>query len=129
MFEDIKNFLKRSWGYILAGLGVVLGLGFFRKKVDHYETIVQKLHDSHQRELDEIKKSREEELKKYEENERKYQERMAIIEKEYENAKKELDDKKRTEVEKIVKKYSDKPDQLAQRLADVTGFKIIMPKE
>jgi hypothetical protein len=129
MLDKIKNFFKNSWGYLVAGIGVVFGLAFFRKKVDHYENIVQKLQDSHQKELDEIKKAREEERKKYEENERKYQERMAAIEKEYETAKKELDEKKRKEVEDIVKKYGNQPDKLAQRLAEVTGFKIIMPQD
>jgi hypothetical protein len=129
MFDKIKSFLKKSWGYLVAALGVVLGLVFFRKKVDHYENIVQGLQDSHQKELDEIKKARKEEREKYEENERKYQERMAIIEKEYETAKKELDEKKRKEVEGIVKKYGNQPNKLAEKLAEVTGFKIIMPQD
>lgn len=129
MFENIKNFFKKSWGYLVAGLGVVFGVMLFRKKVDHYENIVQKLQDSHQKQLDEIEAARKEERKKHEENERKYQERMALIEKEYEAAKAELDEKKRKEIEGIVKKYGDQPDKLAQRLADVTGFKIIMPED
>jgi Skp family chaperone for outer membrane proteins len=129
MFENIKNFFKKSWGYLVAGLGVVFGVMLFRKKVDHYENIVQKLQDSHQKQLDEIEAARKEERKKHEENERKYQERMALIEKEYEAAKAELDEKKRKEIEGIVKKYGNQPDKLAQRLADVTGFKIIMPED
>ena len=129
MLENIKNFFKKSWGYIVAGLSVVLGLMFFRKKVDHYENIVQKLQESHQKQLNEIEAARKEERKKHEENERKYQERMALIEKEYETAKAELDEKKRKEIEGIVKKYGNQPDKLAQRLADVTGFKIIMPED
>lgn len=129
MLENIKNFFKKSWGYIVAGLSVVLGLMFFRKKVDHYENIVQKLQESHQKQLNEIEAARKEERKKHEENERKYQERMALIEKEYEAAKAELDEKKRKEIEGIVKKYGNQPDKLAQRLADVTGFKIIMPED
>lgn len=129
MLDKIKVFFKRSWGFFVAGTGIVLSLAFFRKKIDHYENIMQKLHESHQKELNDIKAAREEERKKYEENEKKYQERMAIIEKEYDAAKKQLDDKKREEVGKIVKKYGGKPDQLAQKLSEVTGFKIIMPEE
>ena len=53
---------------------------------------------------------------------------MEIIEKEYETAKKELDEKKKSEVATIVRKYADKPDQLAERLAQVTGFKIVLPE-
>jgi len=127
MLEKIKNFFKNSWGYIVAGIGLIFGLTLFRKKVDHYENIVQKLQESHQKELDEIKKARDEERKKYEENEKKFQERMAAIEKEYDTAKKELDEKKRKEIAGIVKSYGNQPDKLAQRLNDVTGFKIILP--
>jgi len=129
MLEKIKNFFKNSWGYIVAGIGLIFGLTLFRKKVDHYENIVQKLQESHQKELDEIKKARDEERKKYEENEKKFQERMAAIEKEYDTAKKELDEKKRKEIEGIVKSYGNQPDKLAQRLTDVTGFKIILPED
>lgn len=129
MLDNIKNFFKKFWTYLVAGLGVALGVVLFKKKVDSYENIVQKLQESHQKELDEIEAARKEERKKYEENEKKYQERMAVIEKEYTDAKKELDEKKRKEVEGIVRNYGNQPDKLAQRLAEVTGFKIIMPED
>ena len=129
MLDKIKNFFKNFWGYLVAGIGLVFGLALFRKKVDHYENIVQKLQDSHQKELDEVKKARDEERQKYQENEKKFKERMAAIEKEYDEAKKELDEKKRKEIEVIVKNYSNQPDKLAQRLAEATGFKIILPED
>lgn len=129
MLDDIKNFFKRFWGYLAVALGAVLGIVFYKKKVDVYENIVQKMQESHEKELNDIKKAREEEREKYEENERKYKERMAAIEKEYEAAKIEFDAKKRTAAEKIVRTYGNKPDKLAEKLAEVTGFKIIMPEE
>ena len=129
MLNKIKEFLNNSWGYLVAGISVIFGLVLFRKKVDHYANVVQKLDDSHQKQLRELKKAREEEQEKYEENERKHHERMAAVEKEYETSKKELIEKKRREVEIIVRNYGDQPDKLAQKLAEVTGFKIIMPQD
>ena len=129
MLDKIKDFFKKFWGFFVAGLGVAAGFLLVKKKVEYYDDVVQKLQDSHQKELDEIKMAQEEERQKYEENERKYKERMEIIEKEYETAKKELDEKKKSEVATIVRKYGDKPDQLAERLAQVTGFKIILPED
>jgi len=129
MLTKIKNYLRKYWGYFVAGLSVVFGLIIFRKKTDRYENIVQKLQDSHYKQLDEIEKARKEELAQREENERKYQERIVAIEKEYEKAKIEFDEKKRKQVDVIVKIYSAEPDKLAQRLAEVTGFKIIMPED
>jgi len=128
MLENIKSFFKRFWGYLAAGLGLALGLSFYKKKVDVYEDIVQKMQQSHEKELEAIKKAREEERAKYEENERKYKERMAAIEKEYEAAKVEFDAKKKSAAEKIVRTYGDKPDKLAEKLAEVTGFKIVLPE-
>lgn len=124
-----KDFLKRYWGLIVVGGGIILGALFYKKKVDVYESIMQKMQESHQKELDDIKKAREEERTKYEENEKKYKERMVAIEKEYEAAKIEFDARKKTAAEKIVKNYGSKPDKLAERLAEVTGFKIIMPED
>jgi hypothetical protein len=128
MLDRIKDFFKKFWGFFVAILGVGAGLLLVKKKVEYYDDFVQKLQQSHQKEVDEIKAAREEERKKYEENERKFKERMEIIEKEYETAKKELDEKKRTELINIVRKYGNKPDKLAERLAQVTGFKIILPE-
>lgn len=129
MLKKTKDFLSKFWGYFVAGLGAIIGIIFFKKQTDSYENIVQKLQESHEKELDEIKKAREEERKAYEENEKKYQERMAVITKEYEIAKKNLDEKKRKEIERIVRDYNDQPDKLAQKLAEVTGFVVVMPED
>lgn len=129
MLKKIKEFFSKFWGYFVAGFGAIAGIIFLKKQTDNYETIVQKLQESHEKELDEIKKAREEERKAYEANEKKYQERMALVEKEYEAAKKNLDEKKRKEIEDIVRNYSNQPDELAKKLAEVTGFVIIMPED
>ena len=129
MLENIKNFLKKSWGYLIVICCAALGLILYKKKVDSYENVVQKMQGFHQKELDEIKEARENERKKYEENERKYKERIQVVENEYESAKIAFDIKKKIAVEKIVRTYGNKPDQLAQKLAEVTGFKIIMPED
>ena len=90
---------------------------------------MRSMQESHQKELDEIKKAREEERKGYEANERKYKERMAIIEKEYEEAKTAFEAKKQSTVKQVITVTGGKPDKLAERLAEVTGFKIIMPED
>lgn len=134
MFENAKNniinLFKRFRIYIVVAI-VGLALGFFLSKNmtnnHEYETIVQNLQESHKKELEEIQKATEEERKKYEENERKYKERMALIEKDYNESKSVLKEQKVAEVINIVKSYSGKPDQLAERFAKVTGFKVILP--
>lgn len=125
----LKDFFKKYWGLLIFAVFIVSSIAFYKKKVDVYESIMHKMQESHQKELDDVKKTREEERTKYEENEKKYKERMAIIEKEYETAKAEFEARKKTTAEKIIKNYGNKPDKLAEKLAEVTGFKIIMPAE
>jgi len=130
MLENIKVFLKKSWVYIMIGIGIAAATTvILKKKVDEYENVIQRMQTSHQEELDEIEEARKEERKKYEENERTYKERMATIQKEYDDAKKIFDEKKKSDVIDIVKKYNGKPDQLAERFSKVTGFKIILPED
>ena len=130
MLENIKDFFKRFGVFVIVvGVGIAVGVSLFKKKVNHYEDIVQKLQESHQKELNEIEAARKEERKKFEENERAYKEKVAAIEKEYADAKKVFDEKKKSAADGIVKKYDGKPDQLAERFAKVTGFKIVLPEE
>jgi flagellar motility protein MotE (MotC chaperone) len=130
MPEAIKDFLKKIGIYIVVAIiGIAFGVSLFKKKVKEYENIVQKLQESHKKELDEIQKAREEERKKYEENERKYKERMEAIEKEYNETKKIFEERKASEVKKIVKVYGGKPDQLAEKFSKATGFRVVLPED
>ena len=127
--NDVVNFLKKNWIFFLIVLITILGLVSHRKKVDTYENIMRSMQESHQKEIDELKKIREEERKGYEESERKYKERMENIEKEYEEAKAALREKKQIAVKQVITVTGGKPDKLAERLAEVTGFKIVMPED
>lgn len=129
MLNNIKDFFKKFWGLFATGFGIIFGMIIFRKKVDSYENITKKLQDSHQKQLDEIEIARKEEKQELEENEKEYRKKIVFIEKEYKTAKIKLDEKKRKEIEVIVKTYGNQPEKLAQRLTHVMGFKIIMPKE
>jgi hypothetical protein len=129
MLQNIKDFFKKFWGFFVAGFGIVAGLLLVKKKEADDSALIQALEDSHKKEIEEINRAREAERQQYEENEKKYKATMAAIQEQYEKAKKDLDEKKKTEVATIVRKYGNKPDQLAQKLAEVTGFKIILPED
>ena len=129
MLEKIVNFLKRFWIYFAIGLGVILGASIFLKKDNDYNDFIEKLQESYKKQLQEINDIRDQERAKYKENEQKYKETISLIEAEYEIMKQEFNDKKKKEVEKIVKKYDNKPNELAQKLSEITGFKIILPEE
>ena len=86
------------------------------------------MRDSHRKELDDIEKERILERSRYEQNEKKYLEDLAIIQEKYEKAKIDLDEKKKKEIEDILKTYGNRPDELAKKLSEVTGFKIVLPE-
>jgi 50S ribosomal subunit-associated GTPase HflX len=123
------DFLKKFWGYFVAAGAIFFGVVVLKRKLEDYDQLIEKLQGAHDEQIKVLNKIREDERAKYEENEKKYQARMAVIEAEYEKAKQELDDNKRKRVEGLVKKYSDKPDVLSKKLADLTGFEVVLPKE
>jgi len=129
ILDKIKSFFGRFWGFFIAGFGIFAGILFFKKKNDDSLEIIKQIQDSHTKEIQELNKIRDEERASYEENEKKYKDRMAVIEQQYEASKKIFDEKKKEEAKKIVKQYSDKPEELAKKLSEVTGFKVILPEE
>lgn len=129
MLLSIKDFLKKFWGYLVAGVGIVVGLFLFKRKTTTYELQIDDLRNSHKKQIEDINNARDAERKQYEENERRYQEALKAIQKKYDDAKKDLDDKKKSDIKEIVDKYGKRPDVLAQKLSEVTGFKIVLPEE
>ena len=128
MLEKIQIFLKKFWGYFVAGFGIIVGIFLFKKKTDSYDSTIRDMRDSHRKELDDIEKERILERSRYEQNEKKYLEDLAIIQEKYEKAKIDLDEKKKKEIEDILKTYGNRPDELAKKLSEVTGFKIVLPE-
>jgi len=129
MLKNIEDFFKKFWGLFVAGFGVIACFLFVKKKEADTTDLIQSIEDSHKKEIEEINKAREAERQQYEENEKKYKATMVAIQEQYEKAKKDFDEKKKAEAATIVRKYANKPDQLAQKLAEVTGFKIVLPED
>jgi Skp family chaperone for outer membrane proteins len=123
------DFLKKFWGYFAAAGVIFFGVVVLKRKFDDYDALIEKLQGAHDDQIKALNKIREEERAKYEENQKKYEARMAAIEAEYEKAKQDLDEEKRKKVEDMVKKYSNKPDVLAKKLSDLTGFQVVLPEE
>ena len=123
----VKEFFRKSWGYIVAGISIFIGLFLFKRKSDDYQLQIDDLKTVHKKELEEVYKARELERKQYEENEKKYQLALKSIQKQYDDAKKILDDKKKENIKEIIVKYGKRPDVLAQKLSEVTGFKVVLP--
>lgn len=121
--------IKKYWQYLVMALGAVLSVVIFRKRDDSYADDLKKINDAHKKELHDIELAREEEHRKNVENEKRLSEALAHVQRQYDDAKKNLDDKKRKEIEDIVRKYANDPDELAKQLSAATGFSVVLPTE
>ena len=120
-------YVKKYWSLVALVGGVVFAVVFMRKQGSDFAENLKKIQDLHDEELKKIQEVRAEEKRQHEENQRKLQEALATVQQHYDEAKKDLDAKKKAQIEDLVKKYKDDPDELAKRLSEATGFTIILP--
>lgn len=125
--QIVLAFMKKYWWVFLAIAGFIIYKLVFRQPGGDIAQTLADIQKKHEEELRAIREADERRAKAYEENNRKLQERLSEIERQYAQAQQELDDKKRKELAKILDESRDNPDELAKRLADAAGFKIILP--
>jgi len=121
------SFVKKYWQVMLLGLSVLATVVLFKKQQSDFANELKKINDAHQAEVDAINKARQEEIDQHNRDEKVLKDALAAAQKEYDAASKSLDEQKKKEIEQLVKQYSNDPTQLAQKLSDATGFKIILP--
>ncbi len=124
----VKDFFRKYWQYIVAfgaGIAAVLLL----KKKPPVQDDVKTIRDSYDKQIDKINNVRQVERDKQDELSEKLQSDLSVVEKQYEQQKKNLDEKKKDEIKTILQQHQDDPVELAKKLSEVTGFKVIMPKE
>ena len=119
--KKIWVFLKTHW-YI--PVIIVLGL-LIRSKSDHFLKMLQITKDSYNKQIEEIDKINEETEAKKENIHKEYEKTISEIEKEFKKKNEELKASKKKEVKKLVKKYYDKPDELADEISKRFGFKYV----
>lgn len=124
----VWTYVKRYWSIAVLIVGGVVAFFVLRRRetsfIDEYERITA----THEAELKRIADARAEEQRAHEANVLRMQKTLDAIQKRYDEAQETLDSRKKREVESIVKRYSSDPDVLASKLAEATGFKIIMPE-
>lgn len=121
--------IKKNWQLVLTVILGLIGLILFRKSQGNMLDQVRKIQDAHDAEIKKINAARAEERAAHEANLRQLQKVLADVQKQYDDARLELDRKKKAEITELVKRYSDDPKGLAERLSAVTGFKVVLPEE
>ena len=128
LWAKIKDFFKKYWQYIaIFGAGVASVLFFKKKSAAHEDT--KTIRDSYDKQIDQINNVRQIERDKQHGLSEKLQTDLSMVEKQYEQQKKNLDEKKKEEIKTILQQHQDDPKGLVKKLSEVTGFKVIMPKE
>jgi c-di-AMP phosphodiesterase-like protein len=125
--HTIWTYVKKYWAYAALVIAVALGYFFFHKEQIDFADQMKKINDAHDSEMKAIKDARDQEAKEHAANAAKLQATLVAVQKQYDDAKKDLDEKKKREVESLVKQYNDRPDVLAKKLSEATGFKVVMP--
>ena len=128
LLKKILSFLQHYWWVpLIVFVGVYLFLS--GKPLGKIADLLKRTNDLHKAELENI----QQELVKKQEAERaaaeKLKETMLAVEKHYQETQQSLDVKKRAEIKEIVAKTKDDPEELARQLQEITGFKVILPKD
>lgn len=122
-FKKAFSLCKKYWQIIVGFVAALLLFVFTRKTPDPRE-VLKKSNESHDAELEAIKKASEAEKAATEAAIRKHAEAVEKVEKAFDDANEELTKKKRKEVDKIIKENADDPDAITKKLSELTGFKI-----
>lgn len=85
--------------------------------------------ESSQQEVEDFKNARERELEDQRKNKEKIDKMLVQIQQKHDKEDAVFDENKKKQVEETVKIYGDDPNKLADELAKVTGFKVILPPE
>lgn len=121
--------IKKYWKIIALIVGAVVAFVLLRGRDVSFAEDFRKIQDAHEEELRKIEEARAEERRLNAENVARLEKALRTIEEEYSRQRLELDAKKKKEIERIVEESGDDPDELAQRLSEATGFRIILPED
>lgn len=127
MLATIWAYVKKYWGIAALIIGAIVAFFVFKRQDVSFADQLKKIQDAHDVELKQIQDARAEEQRQHVANEQKLQDTLAVVQKHYDEAQRDLDDKKKREIEQIVKDYGDDPLALAKKLSEATGMTVILP--
>ena len=118
-----------NWKYLVVFGAVVIALGSLYKDKNSLVEQLQSTRAVYENRINEIESARSEERKKNNEALSQLKKELNEVQTQYDKAMVELKDKQKKEIEDLVKNYGDDPSELAKKLSEVTGFKIILPEQ
>jgi len=126
VLKKISVWVKSHWELSLAILSFAIISVVSRNKTRSLSEALDKTRQLYNDEINVINSSYESQIEKMLELENVRKVAIKQIEEKYELENKKLDKKKRKEVEKVLEENLDDPDTITKRLADITGFEIML---
>jgi len=129
VLKKVWAWIKKNWKIFALVVATLVGYLIFRSQNISFSEDFSKIKAAHDEEINEIEAARVEERTRLAANQEKLEKALKVVEDEYARQSKDLDKKKKKEIETIVKESDGDPEELAERLSTVTGFRIILPME
>jgi DNA repair ATPase RecN len=125
--SKITTWLIAHWKTIAIIIAVILAVGYMQYSRTSLIKLLSDTQQSHKKELDDISKQHLDTIKQRDEAIKQYEEKLQSIQQEYDAAKKALEAKKSGDAKKIIDETKGDPQELAKKLAQSTGFVIVLP--
>jgi DNA-binding protein H-NS len=116
-----KVWCKVHWELLLGLLIGLIVLVVFRRGTPDFSSLYRQLMERQKEQVDVIDALHQKEVKLQEEAAQRALDAMKQVETDYESRSEALDKKKRREVQKVIEESKNDPDDLARRLAELTG--------
>jgi outer membrane protein OmpA-like peptidoglycan-associated protein len=124
-----RKFLQRSWGFIAAAVGLLAGLGYLYERRRLSQKEETPAIDDKLKVIDKVEEVADEAQEDLDTNQKVHEDVVKTVEDQYQQNKKTLKEEEKKEIKQLAQDYSDNPEELAKKLSELTGFKVILPEE
>lgn len=122
-FKKVLVWCKKYW-QILVGAAIPVVIWLLTRKSDNLDEVLQRIKEDHDKEIDIINESHVKEVELREKALKDHEERLKVIEEEHAKAEVELSNKKKKQIDKIVRENQESPEEITKRIAEITGLEI-----
>jgi len=124
----VWEYVKRHWSVLLiAAVVLVAGFFLFRHQSGTFADQLKQVQTIHAEEVNKIEAARVAEQQQHAANVKQLQDNLDASQRRYDESLKDLDAAKKAQAAAIIKQYGNDPVALAQKLSEVTGFRVINP--
>ena len=115
------SFFKKYWAIFVALLGVAVGYFLLRRNNIDVGKIIQDINDDHQKDLNSINSKNDAIEREKEKIKQEEQKKLDELNKKYEEEQKKLEEEQKKNVDQILEQTNSDPDELAKKIAQITG--------